>query len=96
MLNGKTAVVTGGGSGIGKATALKLAADGANIVIVHMDPEEKAAEVVSEIEAKGVKAKAIRMDVSAFEAVSGMVRDIAASIERQLQDMMERATLLIH
>ena len=72
MLNGKTAVVTGGGSGIGKATALKLAADGANIVIVHMDPEEKAAEVVSEIEAKGVKAKAIRMDVSDFEAVSGM------------------------
>ena len=76
MLNGKTAVATGGGSGIGKATALKLAADGANIVIVHMDPEEKAAEVVSEIEALGVKAKAIRMDVSDFEAVSGMVGEI--------------------
>ena len=76
MLNGKTAVVTGGGSGIGKATALKLAKDGANIVIVHMDPEEKAAEVVSEIEALGVKAKAIRMDVSDFEAVSGMITDI--------------------
>ena len=76
MLNGKTAVVTGGGSGIGKATALKLAADGANIVIVHMDPEEKAAEVVSEIEALGVKAKAIRMDVSDFEAVNAMVGDI--------------------
>ena len=76
MLNGKTAVVTGGGSGIGKATALKLAKDGADIVIVHMDPEEKAAEVVSEIEALGVKAKAIRMDVSDFEAVSGMVGEI--------------------
>lgn len=69
MLNGKTAVVTGGGSGIGRATALKLAADGANIVIIHMDPEEKAAEVVSEIEALGVRTKAIRMDVSDFEAV---------------------------
>ncbi len=78
MLKGKTAVVTGGGSGIGKATALKLAADGADIVIVHMDPEDKAAQVVSEIEGLGVKAKAIRMDVSDFEAVSGMVADIVA------------------
>ena len=76
MLNGKTAVVTGGGSGIGKATALKLAADGANIVIIHMDPEEKAAAVVSEIEALGVKAKAIRLDVSDFEAVNGVVGEI--------------------
>ena len=78
MLNGKTAVVTGGGSGIGKATALKLAADGANIVVVHMDPEEKAAAVIAEIEALGVKAKAIRMDVSDFSAVEVMIGDIVA------------------
>ena len=78
MLNGKTAVVTGGGSGIGKATALKLAADGANIVVVHMDPEEKAAAVIAEIEALGVNAKAIRMDVSDFSAVEAMIGDIVA------------------
>ena len=76
MLNGKTAVVTGGGSGIGRQTALKLAADGADIVIIHMDPEEKAAEVVQEIEALGVKAKAIRMDVSDFAAVKETVDNI--------------------
>lgn len=76
MLNGKTAVVTGGGSGIGRATALKLAADGANVVIIHMDPEEKAAEAVSEIEALGVKAKAIRMDVSDFDAVKETIDGI--------------------
>lgn len=76
MLNGKTAVVTGGGSGIGRATAIKLASDGANIVIIHMDPEDKVAEVLSEIEALGVKAKAIRMDVSDFNAVKETVDDI--------------------
>lgn len=76
MLNGKTAVVTGGGSGIGRATAIKLASDGANIVIIHMDPEEKVTEVLSEIEALGVKAKAIRMDVSDFNAVKETVDDI--------------------
>jgi 3-oxoacyl-[acyl-carrier protein] reductase len=76
MLKDKTAVVTGGGSGIGRATALKLAADGANIVIIHMDPEEKAAEVVAEVEKLGVKAKAIRMDVSDFEAVKETIDGI--------------------
>ena len=73
---GKTAVVTGGGSGIGRVTALKLAAGGADIVIIHMDPEEKAAEVVKEIEALGVKAKAIRMNVADFEAVKETVAEI--------------------
>ena len=76
MLNGKTAVVTGGGSGIGRATALKLAASGANVVIIHMDPEEKASEVVNEIEALGVKATAIRMDVSDFDAVKETIDGI--------------------
>lgn len=76
MLKDKTAVVTGGGSGIGRATALKLAEAGANIVIIHMDPEEKVAEVVSEIEGLGVKVKAIRMDVSDFETAKETVDGI--------------------
>ena len=76
MLNGKTAVVTGGGSGIGRKTAVKLAADGANIVIIHMDPEEKVAEAVKEIEAQGVKVKEIRLNVADFEAVKETVADI--------------------
>ena len=76
MLNGKTAVVTGGGSGIGRKTAVKLAADGANIVIIHMDPEEKVAEVVKEIEDLGVKVKEIRLNVADFEAVKETVAEI--------------------
>ena len=78
---GKTAVVTGGGSGIGRVTALKLAAGGADIVIIHMDPEEKAAEVVKEIEALGVKAKAIRMNVADFAAVKNALDDAKIECE---------------
>ncbi len=76
MLKGKTAVVTGGSQGIGKVTALKLAAEGANIVIIHMGTEEDAAAACAEIEAFGVKAKALRLDVSDFEAVKAAVADI--------------------
>ena len=76
MLKGKTAGVTGGSQGIGKVTALKLAAEGANIVIIHMGTEEDAAAACAEIEAFGVKAKALRLDVSDFEAVKAAVADI--------------------
>jgi 3-oxoacyl-[acyl-carrier protein] reductase len=76
MLKGKTAVVTGGSQGIGKVTALKLAAEGANSVIIHMGTEEDAAAACAEIEAFGVKAKALRLDVSDFEAVKAAVADI--------------------
>ena len=76
MLKGKTAVVTGGSQGIGKVTALKLAEEGADIVIIHMGTEEDAAAACAEIEAFGVKAKALRLDVSDFEAVKAAVADI--------------------
>lgn len=76
MLKGKTAVVTGGSQGIGKVTALKLAAEGANIVIIHMGTEEDAAAACAEIEAFGVKSKAMRLDVSDFEAVKAAVAEI--------------------
>lgn len=56
-LEGRTALITGSGRGIGKALALKLAGDGANIVVNDLD-EAPAAEVVREIEAAGGKAAA--------------------------------------
>ena len=51
-LDGKTAFVTGAGRGIGRAIALKLASDGANVVVNDLDAEP-ATEVVAEIEALG-------------------------------------------
>ena len=77
-LSEKNAVVTGSSRGIGKAIALKLAAQGANVAVVYAGNAEKAAETVAEIEALGVKAKAYACDVSDFEAAKALVAEVIA------------------
>ena len=60
---GRTAVVTGGGGGIGKAMAVAFAREGMNVVIGEIDMDA-AAEAVAAVEAHGVKALAVENDVS--------------------------------
>lgn len=81
MLNGKTAVITGGSRGIGKAAAMKFAANGANIAIIYAGNDEAAAATVAEIEAAGVKAKAYKVNVAEFEAVKETVAEIVKDFE---------------
>lgn len=75
-LRGKNAIVTGGGSGIGRATALILAKAGANVAVCDIN-YEKADEVKEEIEAMGRNALAIRCDVSNSIVCEEMVNIIA-------------------
>lgn len=72
MLKGKTAIITGSGRGIGRAIALAMAAQGANIVVNDVNMES-ADEVVAEIEAMGRQAIAVKADVTAEEQVLAMV-----------------------
>jgi len=65
---GKTAVVTGGGSGIGRALALELAAAGADVVITDR-VQERLDAVVAEIRARGVRAGGYRVDHAHREEV---------------------------
>lgn len=66
-LTNKTAVITGGGRGIGKCIALKLASLGANIVINDIPSSPDAEKTVDEINAAGAKAIAISGDVRSLE-----------------------------
>ncbi len=73
-LKGKTAFVTGGSRGIGKATALVLAEQGVDVAICGRT-RETLDETVSEIEALGVNAWAFEADVSRLEDIQRFVRD---------------------
>ena len=57
MLNGKVAVVTGASRGIGKAVAIRLASEGAAVVINYNGSKDRAEEVNTENEAAGGKAE---------------------------------------
>ena len=70
-LAGRTAVVTGGASGIGRAIALELAGAGMNVVIADIEPAP-ARDVAGEVEAIGTRALAVPTDVADFAAVQAL------------------------
>ncbi len=67
-LDGKTCIVTGGGNGIGKATCLRLASEGANVAVTDIDGAD-AKSVCEEITAQGGTADAWPLDVADADAV---------------------------
>lgn len=78
MLKGKVAVVTGGGRGIGKAIALKLAENGADIVINEIPAADYAEQTAEEIRALGVRAAVVYGDVRSGEDTKRMADEAVA------------------
>ena len=76
MLKGKTALVTGASRGIGKAIALELGKNDANVIINYNRNQTEAEKVVKEIRSYGSHSIAVKADVSSFDEVSMMAEQI--------------------
>ena len=72
-LDGKVALITGSGRNIGRSTALKLAAEGANIVVNARSNQSEADAVADEVRKLGVQALPVLADVAVKEQVDSMV-----------------------
>jgi NAD(P)-dependent dehydrogenase (short-subunit alcohol dehydrogenase family) len=79
-LQGKTALVTGSSSGIGRAIATRFAHEGADLVINGRD-EKRIADVVKEIEMIGRRALGIRANVGSFAESKAMVEGRSGSLD---------------
>jgi len=87
LFAGKTAIVTGASRGVGRATALRLAEAGANVVVNYLSNDAEAAETVEMCEKKAVGSIAVRADVSEFVG--------AQTIAKQTLERFGRIDLLV-
>ena len=76
MLKNKVALVTGAGRGIGRAIAIALAKEGAEVIVNYNGSEERAKEVKQTIEENSGKASIYKCNVSDFEACEAMIKDV--------------------
>jgi 3-oxoacyl-[acyl-carrier protein] reductase len=82
LLEGKTAVITGGSRGIGRAIALKFAEHGANVAFSDLKYDEHAENLEKEIAALGAKGKGYASDASSFEDSEAFINEVVKEFER--------------
>jgi NAD(P)-dependent dehydrogenase (short-subunit alcohol dehydrogenase family) len=74
------ALITGGNRGIGRSTALAVAADGTDVLLTYREHAEEAAAVVGEVEALGRKAAALQLDVGVVASFDAFREDVAGTL----------------
>ena len=81
MLENKVALVTGASRGIGKAIALKLAVDGAFVVVNYNGSKDKADEVVAQIKENGGDAVSFQCNVADYDSTAKMIKELLAEYQ---------------
>ena len=81
MLENKVALVTGASRGIGKAIALKLAMDGAFVVVNYNGSKDKAEEVVAQIKENGGDAVSFQCNVADYDSTEKMMKELLAEYQ---------------
>ncbi|MGE4159654.1 MAG: SDR family NAD(P)-dependent oxidoreductase [Planctomycetota bacterium] len=94
LFKNKNVIITGSSRGIGRSCALKFAQEGANVIINYRKREEKALELLKEIESYGVKALAVRADVSEIEDAHKLI-DIAIETFGHIDVLVNNAGIWI-
>lgn len=79
-LDGKIAIITGGNRNIGRETALSLAAKGADIIITFKEKKESAAQTVADLQALGVRAAAIQVNLTGTSGLPAFVEAAKAQL----------------
>ncbi len=90
-LAGRTAVITGGGSGFGRATALRFAEEGATRIVVADIRRSAAESVAAEVEALGAQALAVESNVGDVAQCEQLVRDTLAFVDGKLDVVVSNA-----
>src|ERR1700720_3693832 len=81
-LHGKTALITGGARRLGRASALALAQAGADVAITFKDSTREARETVVDLSSFGVRAFALRCDVTDEASVRAMMKEVGRELGR--------------
>ncbi len=88
---GKVAVVTGGGRDIGRAISVKLAKEGAKVVVNYNSSRKGAAETVKEIESFGGKAIAVKADVSTLKGIKSLKAKTVKTFGKKVHILVNNA-----
>ena len=78
-LVGRTALITGGNTGIGRAVALAYADEGADVAVFYITRDDEAASLIAQVEARGRRALAVRVDITEEAEVEGGFAQVIAN-----------------